>query len=316
MRKKNAMPDLGSVKTRFSLQPVPPFNLEVTAWALRRDPRNEIDRWNDGVYRRTLRIDGAAVPVAVRQPGGMRDPRLLVEVAAPPAVRSAKKKATAALDDMLGLSLDLSAFYRFARGHPRLNHLAQQFKGLKPPRFPSVWEALVNAISCQQISLAVGITLMNRLARQCSPSSLTAFPPFPQPEDLANTPFADLRAVGYSFQKAAAITELARAIVSGQVKLEAINHLDDQQAVDFLMNLKGIGPWSAQYVLLRGLRRVNIVPANDVGFQDKLSAWLHSPRPLGHDGVTRAIQPLRPYGGFLFFFMLLNHLREEGVMAA
>ena len=71
---------------------------------------------------------------------------------------------------MLGLQIDLGEFYRLAAGDKRLETLVEQFRGLKPPRFPDVFEGLVNAIACQQLSLTVGIELLNRLARRCSPA--------------------------------------------------------------------------------------------------------------------------------------------------
>jgi len=71
---------------------------------------------------------------------------------------------------MLGLRIELDEFYRLASGDKRLGPLVEQFRGLKPPRFPDVFEGLVNAIACQQLSLTVGIELLNRLARRCSPA--------------------------------------------------------------------------------------------------------------------------------------------------
>lgn len=127
---------------------------------------------------------------------------------------------------------------------------------------------------------------------------------------------AELRKIGYSLHKASTIIELARAISRGRLKLEEIETLDDQQAVDFLTGLKGIGRWSAQYVLLRGLRRINVFPADDVGFQDKLTRWMHLRRRLDYAGVHKALGDWRRYGGILYFFMLLNHLQEEGLLTA
>ena len=72
--------------------------------------------------------------------------------------------ARAALARLLGPELDLSDFYRLAEGDPLLRTLAARFRGLKPPRFPTLFECVVNAIACQQLTLTVGIRLLNRLA--------------------------------------------------------------------------------------------------------------------------------------------------------
>ena len=64
----------------FSIKPIPPFRLDLTAWALRRRPENAIDRWDGSIYRRVLMVDGQAIEVAVRQSGGPEAPLLEVDV--------------------------------------------------------------------------------------------------------------------------------------------------------------------------------------------------------------------------------------------
>jgi DNA-3-methyladenine glycosylase II len=72
-----------------------------------------------------------------------------------------------AVDTLLGTRVDLRDWYRIAEDDPRLEPLAVRFRGMKPPRFLTVFEALVNAFACQQLSLVVGIEL-NRLAVVCN----------------------------------------------------------------------------------------------------------------------------------------------------
>ena len=64
--------------------------------------------------------------------------------------------ARRALHRLLGLGVDLSAFAAMADADPILGPLAERMRGLKPPRFPTVFEALVNGVACQQLSLTVG----------------------------------------------------------------------------------------------------------------------------------------------------------------
>ncbi len=300
---------------KFSLQPIAPFRLDLTVWALRRDPRNQIDRWDGREYRRVLILEGVPVETVVTQAVSVERPQLLVTAVPAGCVSRLKARVTDALDKMLGLSWDLSEFYDFAASKRRLGTLARQFRGLKPPRFLSVWDAMVNAISCQQLSMTVGIILMNRLAARFGPSSPDGQFAFPRPIDLAKAHAADLREMGYSLRKADMILNLAKAIADGRIDLEEVDTLDDQAAIDRLTDLKGIGRWSAQYVLLRGLRRLNIFPADDVGFKNKLGKWLHLDEQLDYEGVHRAIRRWRSYGGIIYFFMLLKHLAEQGRLA-
>jgi DNA-3-methyladenine glycosylase II len=144
----------------FDVEPVPPFRLELGAWAIRRRASNIVDRWDGRSYRRAIVVEGHAVELAVEQIGSVGHPKLLVSARAgrlPPKTRPA---AVATLERVLGLRVNLEPFYRLARHHAHLRDLADRFRGLKPPRFPSVFEAVVNGIACQQLSLSVGIILL------------------------------------------------------------------------------------------------------------------------------------------------------------
>jgi DNA-3-methyladenine glycosylase II len=153
----------------FELRPAPPFRLDYTAWALRRRTRNTVDLCDGISWRRVLVIDNEPLETALTQLGTSERPRLKVTLTGNRISEHAKEHASRLLRQMFGLTTDLSAFYHLAARDGRLAPLAQRFRGLKPPRFPSVFEGLVNAIACQQLSLTAGIWVLNRLAEKCGP---------------------------------------------------------------------------------------------------------------------------------------------------
>src|SRR6185312_12509422 len=116
---------------------------------------------------RVLVIEDRPVDVAVTQVEPPDSPRLRVTVTGKQINSRIKKPVTSLLNHMLGLQIDLSAFYQFASHQAKLGPLARRFRGMRPPRFPSVFEALINATACQQMSLTVGILLLNRLTAAC-----------------------------------------------------------------------------------------------------------------------------------------------------
>ena len=106
-----------------------------------------------------------------------------------------------------GFALISAGGTRLARRYPRLRILAVRFKGVKPPRFPTVFEALVNGFACQQLSLIVGLELLNRLAALCDVSrgrGVQAGYAFPSPNDVAALPPSRYQAIGFSRQKVSA----------------------------------------------------------------------------------------------------------------
>ncbi len=311
----------------FALPALPPFRLDLTAWALRRRPDNRIDRWDGQVYRRVLPLGQQHVPVevAVRQGqrGSANQPELWVTLSRAGAGRAIIPAAQAALERLLGLSVDLGGFYRMAEGDAMLAPLARRYRGLKPPRFPSVFEALANAIACQQLTLTLGISLLNRLAETYGPAGPTpavdesnpiAPCAFPMPEELAGLPPAALRPFGFSHQKAQYLIDLAGAVADGKLDLEALAALDHEEVVARLRELRGVGRWSAEYVLLRGLGRLDVFPGDDVGGRNNLQRWLGLPEKLDYEGVRRVTARWQPYSGLVYFHLLLDSLEKRGVI--
>ena len=293
---------------RFSLRPVMPFRLDLTVWALRRRSGNTVDVWQDETYRRVLAIRDQAVLVQVTQ----KQAKLDVTITGTNLDTALKQETTIALKRMLGIKVDLSDFYRFASGHPPLNKLAERFLGLKPPRFANVFEAVVNGITCQQLSLTVGIIFLNRLAERCGLRFGPGEYAFPRPDDLANLNPADLRPLGFSGSKARALIELSQSMVAGRLDLEELTQLDNQEFLERLVAIRGIGRWTAEYVLLRGLGRIDVFPGDDVGARKNLERWLRLRKKLDYDRVQRVLSKWKGYGGLIFFHLLLKSLDDEG----
>jgi DNA-3-methyladenine glycosylase II len=108
----------------FSLNPVPPFRLDLTVWALRRRPNNAIDRWNGKMYRRALVVNGYPAGVAVTQSGPPDSPRIRVNVNGGRIAPDVKALARTSLERLLGLRINLAEFYRLAETDPKLHVLA------------------------------------------------------------------------------------------------------------------------------------------------------------------------------------------------
>jgi DNA-3-methyladenine glycosylase II len=131
-------------RVRLVNTPAAPFRLDLTAWALRRRAHNTIDRFDAGAYRRALPLGHGAVALSVTQRGSRDAPRLTVALVGAYIDERAEAAARVALDRLLGLSVDLSGFSAMAAADPSMDQLAGSRRGLKPPRFPTVFEALVN----------------------------------------------------------------------------------------------------------------------------------------------------------------------------
>jgi DNA-3-methyladenine glycosylase II len=295
----------------FELRPRPPFRLDLTVWAQRRREQNQIDTWDGRTYRRALAISGVAYEVSVTQAGPEDRPHLEAVLSGTPLGPDVEAAARSILARLLGLHHDLSGFYERAAHDRALDELAQRYRGVKPPRFPTIFECLVNAVACQQLSLAAGLTLLSRL-------SATAGAPaggvhtFPTPVEVLRLPRSTLQRLGFSERKEATILRLADAATAGELELGFFDQLDDAAAIEALVQRPGIGPWSADYVLLRGLGRLHVFPRGDSGALNGLRSFL-----LGTEleaDPEAALQSWAPDAGMVYFHLLLRGLEQRSYL--
>jgi DNA-3-methyladenine glycosylase II len=273
----------GSGPTAAVVRPVPPFDLELTARVLARVPANAVDRWDGDAYRRVV----AGRVLEVRQRGEELEVRCRDGLPAGWAD---------ALGRLLGLDVDLADFHAMARRDPHLRPLVDRLPGLKPQRFPTVFEALLNGVCCQQVSLAAGIATLNRVCARCGEGvdGLLAAPP---PERVRT---ADLDGVGLSRQKQGYLRELAARADRGE--LDDLEGLPTPAAYERLRSLRGVGRWTAEYVLLRGLGRLDAFPADDLGAVRNLARLLRVPRLAPHE-VRMAVDRWGPWKGMVYFYL-------------
>jgi DNA-3-methyladenine glycosylase II len=260
-----------------------PFSLALTVGVLQRMPTNIVDQWADGCWTRG--------PLRVRQ---LDEHTLWVS----PATEVPLVRHVLGLDVSPGLLVDAVA------AEPRLLWLAERFAGLRPPRYPTLFEAIGMTIPFQQVSLAAGQSIANALVRRFGVPAWV----FPAPEAIAAASPEDLRACGLSAAKARTLQTVARLVVEGHfVNLEA---LPSQQVLQALDAVPGIGPWTAAVIALRGLGRLDVFPPGDVGARRTLAHLLGQPAPLTAAEEAELIARLGQARG-LVYFLGLAYLRSS-----
>ncbi len=276
-----------------------------------------MDTW-DGTYRRALTIDGEPIVAEVLQTGSADGPVLLVTVSSATDLPAARICAIpGVVERMLGLGVDLDPFYELADADPQLRVLKDRFLGVKPPRFPTVFEALANAVANQQLSLEVGIELLNRLTDAYGAPARSVdglLNAFPEAEVVADVPVAALRSLGFSTSKAGYLIGLAGVVSSGGWELDGLDLLSRHDATRNLQHLHGVGRWSAEYVLLRGFGRLDVFPGDDVGARNKLQRFLDLAAPPSYEDILEILAPWYPYAGVVYFHLLLDGLVERGMI--
>jgi DNA-3-methyladenine glycosylase II len=297
---------------------LPPYRLDLTATVLRRIPLNPVDVLADGRYLRALAGPGGPCVVAVTQAAdaGMLD--VVVYTPAGPAADAALVPGVAeTVARMLGTQVDLAGFYAAARAVPRLYPLVEQAAGVKPPRYPTLWEAICNAVVFQQVSIDAAMTIMRRFVAHCSaPVTFgeTTLYPFPTAEAALTADPAGLRAQGLSGAKVRTLQDLADLLLAGTLTAAELDALPTPAALARLTALRGIGPWTAAVIMLRGFGRLDVFPAGDSGARRSMAGLLGVAE--GERGVDGAaiLAALGPWRGMLYYHLLLWRLQQRGLL--
>lgn len=164
---------------------------------------------------------------------------------------------------------------------------------------PNVFEALIDAIISQQISVRAADAIMARL-RAALPvevdESIT-------PGALIQMEHDALRAVGLSTPKARYIRDLTERVSSGQLNLERLVELDDEAVINELIVVKGIGRWTAEMILIFSLGRPDVLPVDDLGLLEGVrEAYALETRPTSKEMRERG-EIWRPYRTFATWYM-------------
>jgi DNA-3-methyladenine glycosylase II len=154
---------------------------------------------------------------------------------------------------MLGLSQDVEAFERRHRDHPELGRLIAAQSGLRVPVAATPFEALTWAITGQQISVAAAVSLRRRLIHTVGRRHSGGLLCYPGPRQIAALSFEDIRRAGFSTSKANTLLALARLIVDERLPLDAwLSTVPVEEIREGLLAVRGVGPWTVDYTLLRG----------------------------------------------------------------
>jgi len=211
------------------------------------------------------------------------------------------KEAQRQVEWILQTNVDLEPFYRMADADPFLKPLTTAHRGFHVPQGPSVFEGLVSAILGQQISGQVARTL-RALLMESYGESLTVdgvtYYAFPRPEALAAAGVEGLRDKKNSGRKSEYIAGIAEKLAAGDIDLEGLYNKSDDEVIETLTALRGVGIWTAHWLLVRTLGRPNGFPHGDLALQKTLGDVVNGGvRMTGEEALEYSLRwsPYRTY---------------------
>lgn len=299
---------------QVELPALAPFDLQQTVAALRRRPTQQAEALIDGEYRRIISVDGRERLIGVRQCAPDRVTIRALDAALTPAER---ETVASVIERMLGLDVDMTPLHASLAFDERLTHLAHQIAGMKPPRFDTLWHTFLCIVPFQQVSVDAGTSMLNRMIVRFGihiEHHGHLYHGFPSAQSVRDATYDDLRGCGLSQAKIRTLQYLAAQITEGAISETEIEALDDADAVARLVQLPGIGVWSAQIILLRGFRRLSFFPPGDSGAARGLRSLFDLPAEQVADTLAPILERLGQWRGYLYYMILAHKLMQSRII--
>ena len=303
----------------FQIIPKAPYSFDFTAARFMRFASENVDLVERGGYRRLLSAGRQVALATVTNIGTVARPKLAVTLHSPSRAPLKVTEFETQLRHILCTDLDLRPFYRLARKDEMLAPLVPRFRGLRITSSPTLFEALVSAVLSQQVNLTFAYSikkaLVESLSRRWRRQGHTYFA-FPEPRRFAVQSLEAMRAFRLSNAKAGTLIRLGEAFASNAPFPAAgteLAGLPDDEVVERLTAIKGIGRWSAETALMRGLARHDTFPAGDLGVVKYVAQGLLGKTGKATEAEMRAFaERWRPYRGLALAYCYAELATRRG----
>ncbi|MCK6408681.1 MAG: base excision DNA repair protein [Thauera sp.] len=264
----------------------------------RRDAQEEGESASDTALRKGLLWDGLPACLAVCFQPERAQATLTIDAAAHPERCALHFEAM--VRRMLGLTQDIEAFERQHRHHPQVGALIARQAGLRVAVAATPFEALTWAVTGQQISLGAAVSLRRKLILAAGVRHTCGLMCYPDAHRIAALTVGELRAAGFSATKANTLLTLSRLVADGELPLEAwLQTLPVDDIRERLLSVRGIGPWTVDYTLLRGFGWMDGSLHGDAAVRRSLQALLGVEEKLDANDARTWLAAFSPWRALL-----------------
>jgi DNA-3-methyladenine glycosylase II len=294
---------------KMEITACPPFSFALSCEIFANGDK-QIRNYENHKFWQLIRVNGKLFLATVESTGTVHEPKLAAELKSKRVITGEdKKKAENAITNLFSLDLDLKPFYGAIKEDKIMAYLTQALRGLKNPTTPTVFEALVDSIVEQQISLKVANSLEHRIIKKFGDTlSLEGkvYYAYPTPQQLASVSIEEFRKCGLSFRKAEYVQGASRLITEGKLDLEEFKTWESsEQIIEHLDTIRGIGVWTAELTMLRGMKRLEALPADDLGLRRVISRYYRGGRVISSAEARKIAENWGEWKGLAAYYLVV-----------
>jgi DNA-3-methyladenine glycosylase II len=292
----------------LKIKPLSPFDLDLSANLFLNGDRR-IRRYEAGAYWQVVRLDERMALATVRSLGTVDEPMLSVHLDPDEGLSDADGMAAGVLvNKIFNLHLDLQPFYEAVKGDKIMLRLTKALRGLKPPSTSTAFEALIDSIIEQQISLYAAWSMQRRLTEAFGDTLAVGdktYFAFPRPKRLAEVTIEQLRSCGLSQRKAEYVRDVSRLVADG-FDLEGMKALSDEKIIEELSRIRGVGVWTAELTMVRGMQKFDAIPADDLGLRRAIAHYYYDDRKISGAEARRTAEQWKGWRGLASFYLVMG----------
>ncbi|SYZ72915.1 putative 3-methyladenine DNA glycosylase/8-oxoguanine DNA glycosylase [Candidatus Zixiibacteriota bacterium] len=293
---------------------IAPYNFELSLKFSQHSRFEITDNTAGGHLRRLVNIGSEPVLMEIWCEGSVERPlgRVSWTNLGYKRIPSTGVKASAAR--MLCSDLDLKPFYSLARRSRAIRRLIEEFRGLKLILTTTLYEATAWAVMGQQVNLKFASTLKTRLVKKYGKGIShkgVIYYQFPEPHDLSGVSVSELQSLQFSRRKAEYITGLTRTFLDNRLSAPILSEMTLEDAITHLQSIRGIGPWSANYIMMRGSGHPNCLPIGDSGLHRAVQNNYKLTEKPENKLVEKLAEPFTPYRSLYTLYLWYSLTKEK-----
>lgn len=254
---------------KLRITPPAEFSFALTCSFLERSPRELLHRVENGKISKAIYAGDEKILFTIHTD----ETHLVIQFLNHTPTLYQKAYAINYVSEWLDLRTDLKPFYNRVKDDPLIGPLVKKYYGYRIVGQPDLFESLVWAVIGQQINLTFAYTLKQRFVEQFGEKISykdQSYYLFPSCQTVAQLTPESLLALQFSKQKANYAIGIAQVFASGEITKESLQPLSLAEGKEKLMNIKGIGNWTANYALMKTFRYPDAFPLEDVGLHNAI----------------------------------------------
>ena len=279
-----------------------PFDFQECLVFLSRSEQEVLHVTTPDTVRKLMRIGERLILIELKE----AENHIRVRFPVDEVSNTEKERVAREVRDWLDLDRDLTPFEAMGAEDELLAPLVEAHRGLRMIGFPDLFEALTWAIIGQQITLSFAYTIKRRFVERYGEQRVVegrTYWTFPRAERVALLEPEALRELQFSRRKAEYVIDIAREITGGTLSKSALQSQSSSDIRQRLLSIRGVGAWTADYVLMKCFQDASAFPVADVGLHQAIQHQLGTPKKPTIEEVKRYGERWQGWEGYATFYL-------------